>query len=150
MNNLFNASDTEGILTRLEKLGPDAQRQWGKMNVNQMLAHCNASLETAMGLNSPEKLNIFLRFIGKMLKGKSFGEKPFIKNSQTDPTYIITGNPDFQTEKDKVMSQIRSFSNGGYAKCTQQVHVFFGPLTPEEWAIMQWKHFDHHLRQFGL
>jgi len=150
MNNLFNASDTEGILTRLEKLGPDAQRQWGKMNVNQMLAHCNASLETAMGLNSPEKLNIFLRFIGKMLKGKYFGEKPFIKNSQTDPTYIITGNPDFQTEKDKVMSQIRGFSNGGHAKCTQQVHVFFGPLTPEEWAIMQWKHFDHHLRQFGL
>ena len=150
MNNLFNTSDTEGILTRLEKLGPDAQRQWGKMNVNQMLAHCNASLETAMGLNSPEKLNIFLRFIGKMLKGKYFGEKPFIKNSQTDPTYIITGNPDFQTEKDKVMSQIRGFSNGGHAKCTQQVHVFFGPLTPEEWAIMQWKHFDHHLRQFGL
>lgn len=27
---------------------------------------------------------------------------------------------------------------------------FFGNLTPEEWAIVQWKHFDHHLRQFGV
>jgi hypothetical protein len=150
MNNLFNPSDTEGILTRLEKIKPDAQRQWGKMTVNQMLAHCNASLETAMGLNSPEKLNFMLRFIGKMLKGKFFGEKPFMKNSQTDNTYIITGNPDFETEKEKVIAQVRSFSAGGPSKCTTQTHVFFGPLTPEEWATMQWKHFDHHLRQFGL
>lgn len=64
-------------------------------------------------MNSPERLNAFLRFIVKMLKGKLFGEKPFTKNSQTDPTYIITGNPDFDTEKEKVMSQIPSFSNGG-------------------------------------
>jgi hypothetical protein len=150
MNNLFNPADTEGILTRLEKIKPDAQKQWGKMNVNQMLAHCNASLKTAMGLNSPEKLNVFLRLIGKMMKGKFFGEQPFIKNSQTDKTYIISGNPDFQLEKEKVIGLIRSFSAGGPAECTKQVHVFFGPLTPEEWATMQWKHFDHHLRQFGL
>ncbi|WP_410479057.1 DUF1569 domain-containing protein [Pedobacter psychrodurus] len=35
------------------------------------------------------------------------------------------------------------------AKCTRYPQAFFGPLTPEEWALMQWKHFDHHLRQFG-
>lgn len=150
MNNLFNPADTAGILSRLEKVQPEAQRQWGKMNVNQMLAHCNASLETAMGLNSPKKLNIFVRLIGKLLKAKFFGEQPFTKNSQTDQSYIITGNPDFETEKKKVMLQVRSFAEGGPAKCSTQTHVFFGPLNPEEWAIMQWKHFDHHLRQFGL
>jgi len=150
MNNLFNPADTEGILTRLEQIKPDAQSQWGKMKVNQMLAHCNASLETAMGLNSPQKLNVFLRLIGKMLKGKFFGEEPFTRNGQTDQSYIIMGNPDFQLEKEKVIAQIRSFSAGGPAKCTRRTHVFFGTLTPEEWAIMQWKHFDHHLRQFGI
>ena len=150
MYNLFNPSDTAEILRRLEKLDPNAPRQWGKMNVNQMLAHCSASLETAMGLNSPEKLNPFLRLIGRMLKGKFFGNKPFTKNSQTDKTYIITGSPDFNSEKRKVIAQIRIFSEGGPAKCTTRTHVFFGPLTAEEWAIMQWKHFDHHLRQFGL
>jgi hypothetical protein len=150
MQNLFNSSDTQNILSRLEKIKPDAQKQWGKMNVSQMLAHCNASLETAMGLNSPEKLNAFLRFIGKILKGRYFGERPFMKNSQTDETYIITGTPDFETAKQKVMAQVRSFSAGGPAQCTTRTHVFFGALTPEEWAMMQWKHFDHHLRQFGL
>lgn len=150
MNNLFNPSDTSEILTRLEKLKPGAQRHWGKMNANQMLAHCNVSLETAMGLNSPQKLNAFTRFIGKMLKAKFFGDQPFTKNSQTDKSYIITGNPDFEKEKEKVIQQIVGFSKGGPAKCTTHTHVFFGPLTPEEWSIMQWKHFDHHLRQFGV
>lgn len=150
MNNLYNALDAAAILARLEKLEPDAQRQWGKMNVNQMLAHCNASLETAMGLNSPQKLNFFVRLIGRMLKAKFFSEQPFTKNSQTDQSYLITGNPDFESEKAKVIKQLRLFATGGPAKCTSSTHVFFGPLTPEEWAIMQWKHFDHHLRQFGL
>ena len=26
----------------------------------------------------------------------------------------------------------------------------FGKLTADEWASLQWKHIDHHLKQFGL
>jgi hypothetical protein len=25
-----------------------------------------------------------------------------------------------------------------------------GKMTPEEWAILMYKHLDHHLRQFGV
>lgn len=149
MNNLFNQLDVLGILTRIEKLSPDAERQWGKMNVNQMLAHCNASLETAMGLHFSKRLGFVGRFFGKLLKPTYFSEKPFPKNGTTDQSYIITGNPNFEVEKAKVIRQITQFSEGGPAKCTKHPQAFFGPLTPEEWAIMQWKHFDHHLRQFG-
>ncbi|MGB4837982.1 MAG: hypothetical protein WBP08_03205 [Saprospiraceae bacterium] len=35
MNNLFNQSDVSGILARIDKLTPNSQRQWGKMNVGQ-------------------------------------------------------------------------------------------------------------------
>lgn len=149
MNNLFNQSDAAGIVARLEKLSPDAQGQWGKMNVNQMLAHCNASLETAMGLTFSKRLGLIGRFFGKMMKPAYFSEKPFPKNSATDKTYIITGNPDFETERAKVIRQIKQFSAGGPAQCTRHPQAFFGELTPDEWALMQWKHFDHHLRQFG-
>jgi hypothetical protein len=72
MNNLFNPSDTSEILTRLSKLQPDAQRHWGKMQVNQMLAHCNASLETAMGLNQPKELKFCSPVHWKNAQGKIF------------------------------------------------------------------------------
>lgn len=149
MNNLFNQADTFVILSRIEKLSPNAEKQWGKMTVNQMLAHCNVSLETAMGLNFPERVGFVGRIFGALLKPGFFGEKPFPKNSQTDKNYIITDNPNFEAEKAKVLSQIKLFSEGGPAKCTTHIHAFFGKLTAEEYAIMQWKHFDHHLKQFG-
>ena len=42
MNNLFGQSDVSQILERIEKLTPGSQRQWGKMNVAQMLAGKNS------------------------------------------------------------------------------------------------------------
>jgi len=149
MNNLFNTADAAAILTRIEKLSPAAQRQWGRMNVSQMLAHCNASLETAMGLNFPPRVGFVARIFGVLLKKSFFGEKPFPRNSATDPDYIIAGTPDFETQKSRITGQVRRFSEGGPAGCTTHTHAFFGKFTPAEYAIMQWKHFDHHLRQFG-
>ena len=150
MNNLFHKSDASAIAIRIEKLSPSAKRQWGKMTVNQMLAHCSASLETAMGLHRPKRLGFVGRSFGKLLKPKIFSDKPFPKNGTTDESYIIKGNPDFETGKAKLLQQIQLFSEGGPAQCTTHPHAFFGILTPEEWAVMQWKHFDHHLRQFGV
>jgi LPS sulfotransferase NodH len=45
---------------------------------------------------------------------------------------------------------IDRFASGGPAGCAQHPHSFFGPLTPAEWAELNYKHLDHHLRQFGV
>jgi len=124
MKNLYNEADKNEILNRLENLKVDAVRQWGKMNIVQMLAHLNVSLETSLGKNFPKRAFIG-RLIGKLVK------KRFI-NDQPMPKKLIT-----------------LFYNNGREKCSQHPHSFFGKLTPDEWGILQWKHFDHHLRQFG-
>lgn len=149
MNNLYNPSDVSEILERIEKLTPDSQRQWGKMNAAQMLAHCNKSVETAMGQNFMKRLFIG-RIIGTLLKSKVVGAKPFGKNSPTDKSYIFPDNCNFEEEKSKVTAAILKFSEGGPSQCTTYPHPFFGKFTPEEWAVFQWKHLDHHLRQFGV
>src|SRR6188474_1768950 len=98
MNNLFNPSDIPVIIKRIEKLTPETQRQWGKMNVAQMLAHCNKSVETAMGQNFMKPLFIG-KIIGVFMKSKVIGEKPFGKNSPTDKSYIFPVNCNFEEEK---------------------------------------------------
>jgi hypothetical protein len=45
---------------------------------------------------------------------------------------------------------VKSFYDNGPEKCTKHPHPYFGKLSPEEWAILKWKHYDHHLRQFGV
>ena len=148
MNNLYNQTDVEEILNRLENLTPDIQRQWGKMNIGQMLAHVNASLETAMGRNFPKRMFIG-RIIGGFMKQKFLNEQPMTKNSPTDKNYVFTDTCDFEKEKTKAIELVKIFYNDGPSKCTTHPHSFFGKFTPKEWAILQWKHFDHHLRQFG-
>lgn len=148
MNNLFNKKDVSEILARIDRLTPTSQRQWGKMNVGQMLAHLNTSLETAMGLNSPKRLLIG-RILGPFVKSNYLSEKPLGKNAPTDKFYIFTDNREFEKEKAKAIELLNRFFEGGSTKCTTKPHSFFGILTPDEWALSQWKHFDHHLRQFN-
>jgi hypothetical protein len=149
MYTLFNQSDVSAIVERIEKLSPTSQRQWGKMKVAQMLAHCNVSLETAMGMNFMKRLFIG-RIIGPLLKPTVLGKKPFGKNSPTDKSYIFTGEHDFEKEKSKTTASVNKFFEGGPSGCTIHPHPFFGKLTPEQWGVFQWKHLDHHLRQFGV
>lgn len=150
MNNLFDSRDTAKIIDRLKKLTPESQKLWGKMEVGQMVAHCNASLETAMGLTSPKMLPFYLRAIGFLLKKSIVSSKPMPKNMGTDKSYIIDDNRNLDQEVAKVIKHIIAFSEGGPDKCTKRPQIFFGSMTPIEWATMQWKHFDHHLRQFGV
>ena len=150
MNNLFDSTDTAKIIERINKLTPESQRLWGKMEVGQMVAHCNESLETAMGLTNPKMLPFYLRAIGFFLKKSIVSSDPMPKNMGTDKSYIIKDERNLDVEVAKVLKHIIAFSEGGPAKCTQRPQIFFGSLTPIEWATMQWKHFDHHLRQFGV
>lgn len=146
---LHNQSDVLEILTRIKKLSSSSKSQWGKMNVQQMLAHLNAFLETSLNINSPKRLFIG-RIIGRFFKSRYISEKPFSMNSPTHKEYIFIDFRDFDNEKLKSVELIKQFFDGGISKCTSKPHSFFGYLTPEEWGIVQWKHFDHHLRQFGV
>lgn len=150
MNNLHNTTDAEAIIKRLERLTDDSQRLWGTMSVSQMLAHCNVSLETAMGLNFPKRKFIG-RVLGKLLKLKFLNHKPMVKNAMTEDMYVIHSNAfEFQKERNRAITLITTFCQNGPEKCTSHPHSYFGKLTPKEWGILKWKHYDHHLRQFGV
>lgn len=43
--NIFSQIETDKLVGRINKLNPDSTPAWGKMNVAQMLAHCNVAYE---------------------------------------------------------------------------------------------------------
>jgi hypothetical protein len=71
------------------------------------------------------------------------------RNSPTVPDLVIAEERDLDTERDRLTSLIDRFVAAGPAGCTTHPHSFFGRMTPREWAILMYKHLDHHLRQFG-
>jgi hypothetical protein len=148
MKNLFEREATDEVLSRIDKLRPDSQRQWGKMNVAQMMAHCSAAFEMACGHNNPPRMLIG-RVLGPFFKPIYTNEKPFSQNNPTDKSLVISDARDFQREQQLLRSKVCEFAEGGEAACTRHPHPFFGPLTPQEWSRGMYKHMDHHLRQFG-
>lgn len=52
IKNIFTADVTNEIIGRINNLQPTTQRQWGTMDVTQMLAHCNVRMRTRLNLKS--------------------------------------------------------------------------------------------------
>jgi len=148
MKNLFERETIDEVISRIDTLQPAAERQWGKMDVAQMMAHCSAALDMASGkLILPR---IFIgRLIGPLVKPMYWNEKPFSRNSPTDKKLVMSDKKDFLREKEQLKRCVRLFYEGGEAKCTRNPHPFFGALTPPQWSRGMYKHLDHHLRQFG-
>jgi len=62
--NIFTKEVSESLINRVNALKPDTPGIWGKMNVSQMLAHCNVTYEMAYENKHP-KPNFFMKFILK-------------------------------------------------------------------------------------
>jgi hypothetical protein len=151
MKNLFDATVANQVQTRLGQLEPQSERCWGKMSAAQMLAHCSVSMQWAVGELAPEKGALAARLMGRLVKPMVFrNDDPLRKNSPTAKSLIVAGERDFGKERDRLAGLIDKFAAGGEAGCTRNPHIFFGKMTPEEWAILMYKHLDHHLRQFGV
>ncbi|MBC7407061.1 MAG: DUF1569 domain-containing protein [Arcicella sp.] len=147
MNSLFDVQTSQEITQRIENLKVDSPRQWGKMDVAQMLAHCAFSMETAIGDKNPSRT--FLgKLLGRFMQGELTNSKPMGKNLPTHPQYIMVELKDFEREKIRLISSIKRFLEGGESKVTKKPHPFFGDITPVQWSCGSWKHLDHHLRQF--
>ncbi|WP_445480542.1 DUF1569 domain-containing protein [Lysinibacillus irui] len=149
MKNIFNSMHSEEVLKRIDQLTPHAQPQWGKMNVAQMLAHCSAFQDIAMGNSFPPR-GWLGKLVGRFAKPIMYNDKTLPRNMSTIPTILIADNRDFEREKELLKEKIILFQNNGPEKCTTHPHPFFGKLTSEQWGIGVYKHLDHHLTQFGV
>lgn len=148
MKNLFESSSAAEIKQRIESLRPNSARQWGAMTVAQMLAHCSEWMESAAGLKNPPR-RFLGRIFGKLAKRSLLSESPIRRNMPTDKSLLIRDEKNFVAEQRRLLDWVDRFSSGGPAQCTTHPHCFFGPMTPEEWATIGYKHLDHHLKQFN-
>ncbi|MCA9837343.1 MAG: DUF1569 domain-containing protein [Trueperaceae bacterium] len=136
------------MLGRLEKLSPSSQAQWGKMDVAQMLAHLATALEETMTTNKVRQ-TLLGRIFGKVAKRQVLN-KGLAKNMPTLPSIKIADPKEFQQEKKRFVQELERFLKGGEAGIRRPSHDFFGRMTPNEWARLQYLHIDHHFRQFRI
>lgn len=148
--NVYDKRDVEKITSRISKLTNETSANWGKMNVSQMLSHCNVTYEMAFE-DIHSQPNAFVKLIMKMfIKPGVVNEKPYKKNSQTAPQFIIKEQKDFAVEKKRLLDYIEKTQSLGPQYFEGKESNSFGNLSSKEWNNMFYKHLDHHLNQFGV
>jgi len=149
MQNIFNIDDKNEIINRIDQLHPGSKPMWGKMSVSQMLAHC--VVPTKISAGEIEGRQSFLgRFFGGIAKKQLISNKPMKKNLPTAPGFVIKNEPDFYESQQALKEAIQQLYSTDKIALLQRKHPFFGKMTVEEWGLLNYKHFDHHLRQFGV
>lgn len=150
MKNTFDKSVSNELIERINHLNANTPPQWGKMNVAQMLAHCNVAYELVY-TNKHPKPNAFMRFVIKLF-GKSVvtSDTAYKKNITTAPVFLVAKQQDFELEKQRLIDFINQTQSLGSEHFELKESHSFGKLTAKEWSNMFYKHLDHHLTQFGV
>lgn len=149
MANIFDKQANQSLVDRLEKLTSETKPLWGKMNAAQMVLHCQKPLDVADGKLILKRSLIGFLF-GKMAKNDFLKRAEFKKNLPTAPEFKIVSTPEFEKEKQVLLELVRKFGAIGPKVIVNKKHPFFGPMNDQEWGILQYKHLEHHLNQFGL
>ena len=84
-----------------------------------------------------------------MMKPMMYNDKLWRQNVPTGKEFIIDYEVDFNQEKTNLLSMINQFHERKNQE-TWNPHPIFGSFKKEQWGKMQYKHLDHHLRQFGV
>ena len=149
MKTIFDTETRDELFERLGRLSPQSERQWGKMAPSQMMEHVARALDMAMG-KKPMKQIFLGKVLSRFFKKEFLGEKPFKPNRPTGPDFKIKDEPEFEATRARLSRLINEFHDLGENGLDGNIHGFFGPLTGKQWGETQYKHVDHHLRQFGV
>lgn len=147
MQSIFEESAYNDIKDRLSKLDENASAKWGKMNVGQMAWHCQGPFNILLGKNN---YGMKPNWLVKLLFKKSlYNDKPWKKGLPT-AKFLKTGDTkDFVKEKNQLEALIdEAFKHRD--KSEWDPHPSFGYFTAQQWGQMQYKHLDHHFKQFGV
>jgi len=148
MKSIFNPTENQEIISRINSLSSDSQALWGKMSVDQMLKHCNDAVLVAF--NEKElRIPFIWKILAPMMKNMILKKPQFDKNSPTAKEFKYDTNFDFETIKNELITNFSRFQ-AGFDAISCKKHPFWGYMTADEWNNLHWKHIDHHLRQFGV
>jgi hypothetical protein len=143
----FDRQNYDELVKRLDNIAPVATRQWGRMDVSQMLHHLNVAIGCGLGYYKlPDKSNLVTRHIIPFLVLDVI--KRFPKGSKAPAALRSEQSYDFDTEK-KQLKEILVKAYATRSDADWSPHTYFGKMTRKAWGKLIMIHCDHHFRQFS-
>lgn len=146
MPTLRRETDRQQLVARLKRLTPHAQPRWGSLDASRMLCHLADAQDAGLGdlEVKPTGPRAFRHF---PLKHLAIYVVPMPRNTKAPPEMLTTHPGDFEDDRRRVLEGMSRMATAPLGQGPD--HFLLGRLTWDQWNILNWKHIDHHLRQFG-
>lgn len=145
---LFNPADKAALLARLSQLRPEQAPLFGTMNPAQMMEHCFKAIRPYVS-DEPQKQVLIGKLIQWLVRPSYLNEQPLKPGQPTSPSFEAVENGTFDDNKQRLIHILELLCSKPASAYDGKVSPFFGKLKGAEIGRMQYKHLDHHLRQFG-
>lgn len=146
MQTLLNVECRKEVLDRLSGLSPDDKPKWGTMSAPQMVAHVSRQLKCAFGLEHDKPLSTIWQFWP--FRNLVIYILPWPHHLPTADAWKNPKRDGWDREIDQLRKLIQKFSVKDDT-VEWGTHPILGKLDAKDWAVVSYRHIDHHLRQFG-
>ena len=145
----FTEEKRQEYRRRVESVTPNSQRQWGTMEVDQMLHHLNLACGGSQGFyDLPDESYLISRTLFKWILIDWYPEQPVGLRLPTGFKIPHSQRFGFAYEKSQLLKIFETDWNARTADAWKP-HPMFGKMTPKEWGKLLQIHVDYHLIQFA-
>ena len=148
MPSLFVPQVRSTILDRISRLSPERKPVWGRFTAPEMVCHVSCGLRHALGELAAGPLSRRLTWFP--INWLVIHVVPWPRGKgRSPPEFLATRPTTWMADVSRLRRLIERFAAKGAAAAWPESPVF-GRISGRSWGVMEHKHLDHHLRQFGV
>ncbi|TDL99502.1 MAG: hypothetical protein C4K58_06280 [Flavobacteriaceae bacterium] len=151
MNSILEPTTKNDFVKRIHLLQSNSQRRWGTLSVGQMCCHLSDSLEIALGKREggKEPISIIFSLKPSVWIATSFPwpKGVFFSPKSMNHKNLGSQSEGFDKDREKLLKLLEEFIQ---KETNYFPHPMLGNMNSKEWGKMVSRHFDYHLKQFGV
>ena len=148
---LHNPIYFDEIIKRISQLTENSERKWGKMEAAQMMTHCDLVLQIALKKIQLPHINLLFETIGILTKKEmQIFNNGIPRNMPTFQKLIVNFECDFNEARKGLLVTMNEYWETYTNHNLPISHELFGKMTEEDWGFLEYKHLNHHLKQFNV
>lgn len=153
MKSISDEAAVAELVSRLERLTPSSARRWGTLSAAEMLCHLGDANESVLGIRVPPGPPPSGRPRPALKWFMLYAPLPWPRGVRTrpgvNPKQDGTRPGDFEQDRARAVQSLHALATAPAERLSLH-HFLAGPMSRSDWHRWAYKHFDHHLRQFGL
>ena len=148
MGTLFDDGERAEILARIGALAPDRRPSWGRLTAPEMVCHVSCALRQGLGEYDVGPPTGPLRF--PPLNWLMIHAVPWPKGKAKSPPEFLAVKPTtWEGDVGALRTLVEKFGQRS-PDAEWPASKVFGRISGHSWGVLQHKHLNHHLTQFGV